>query len=55
LFTAVLPPLLLMLWQSLVMPNVLYRFAWVRAMSLECRCDKPLFSLFCDRLFLFCW
>ena len=29
LFTAVLPPLLLMLWQSLVMPNVLYRFAWV--------------------------
>lgn len=30
LFTAVLPPLLLMLWQSMVMPNVLYRFAWVR-------------------------
>ena len=29
LFTAVLPPLLLMLWQSMVMPNVLYRFAWV--------------------------
>jgi hypothetical protein len=41
----VLPPLLLMLWQSLVMPNVLYRFAWVRAMSLECRCDKPLIQL----------
>ena len=29
LFTAVLPPLLLMLWQALVMPNALYRFAWV--------------------------
>ncbi|KAL0050236.1 hypothetical protein WJX82_006955 [Trebouxia sp. C0006] len=31
LFTAVLPPLLLMLWQSLVMPNVLYRFAWIES------------------------
>ena len=33
LFTAVLPPLLLMLWQSLVMPNVLYRFAWVSCLD----------------------
>ncbi len=31
LLTAVVPPLLLMLWQNLVMPNALYRFAWVSA------------------------
>ncbi|KAL3131896.1 hypothetical protein ABBQ38_007601 [Trebouxia sp. C0009 RCD-2024] len=31
LFTSVLPPLLLMLWQSLVMPNVLYRLAWIES------------------------
>lgn len=48
LFTSVLPPLLLMLWQSLVMPNVLYRLAWVCHPA----CIRPDTSLIRSRISL---
>ena len=56
LFTAVLPPLLLMLWQSLVMPNVLYRFAWVSHESgVMVQHSNIQLLLVGSMLLLFCW
>ena len=58
LFTAVLPPLLLMLWQSLVMPNVLYRFAWVSSgdnATIHCILVHALICFTAARLLLMMW